>query len=216
MRPAYTGLHPRRRFGLRRVSSVTVICVLVAAATAGGAVAATSGASVTETINVGLRSLTVSPTSAALCTPASPLTLPNGNCVSPTITITEGPAGGHVDVNGADATPVQVLGNSWVLCSPAAGSPLCLGASNLTIGGTNPGTDQYYEQTAPNTGPSFGNVGTVLSNTPACDLAFDSAHGDCVANPAQSATEVIGLIGPTSSNDQSTSFTSSVTWTAAP
>jgi hypothetical protein len=175
---------------------------VAAGVTAGAAVAASSTGTVTETINIGVRSLTVSPTSAAMCTPANPLTFPNGNCGSSTITITNGPAGGHVDVQGASALPSDNSGNGWALCGTAGNN--CTGGN-----ATTPGADQYLEQVT----PANGGFGPALSTIPVCDTAFSAG---CVSIPGEVGAEAITLTGPSSSSDQSTTFNSSVTWTAAP
>jgi hypothetical protein len=192
-----------------------VVAVVAAAPLAASALAASSG-SVSETIYVGVRSLTVSPGTVSMCSTGSPLTFPNGSCQSVPITITNGAAGGQVEVNGAPAVPNDEVTN-WSLCG-AVGGNTCTGTPTCTpVGGLQvcapapPGDDQFEEST----GNAGGFSGPDLSATPACDSAFDSGGG-CASNPGQVGTETVNLTGPTSSTDQSPIFSTSTTWTAAP
>jgi hypothetical protein len=188
------------------VAALTVAAgALVIDNTAG---AATPSGTVTETINVGVRSLTISPTSVTMCTPQSPLTFPNGFCQSPNITITNGAAGGHVEVNGASALPNDGSGNGWALCGGTG-----LTCSNGVAPNVVPGADQYEEGTG-NTGGGLS--GPDLTSTPACDTSFDSGGTGCVSTPGQVSTEFVGITGPSSSSDQSPMFSTTVSWTAAP
>jgi hypothetical protein len=173
----------------------------VAAVPVGSALAASSG-SVAETITVAVRSVTVSPTSVAMCSSSAPLTFPNGTCRASGITITNGSASGHIDVQGANAVPSD-NGTNWTPCGSSAGTS-CTGTNG-------PGQDQYA--TIVN---SIGPSGTILSNSPECDYGFDGSTSGCTAASGQSATENINVTGPSASTDSSPTFTSSVTWTAVP
>jgi hypothetical protein len=169
---------------------------------AGLATAASSG-TVDETINVGVLSVTVSTSAVTLCSSASPLTFPNGTCESPNITITNGTTPANIEVSGADAVPSDG-GTEWTLCQvlKVSGPTPCDGSDN-------PGADQYSEFTQGG-GPQLDGPGS-----PQCDTAFDpSPTPGCSASAGQSASESIGLTGPSSSTDPSSTFKSSVTWTA--
>lgn len=205
-----------RSRGGRWLGAIMLVGTLTAVLTAGSSLAASPTGAVTETINVGVRSLTVSPNAVSMCSSASPLTFPNGSCSSPPITITEGPAGGHVEVNGANAAPSDQAGNAWSLCWPAGAPPASISSCSAQPQ-LQPAQDQYDEYTAQldATGKILA-VGPWLTNAPACDGAFDGAAGGCAATPGQAANEVVGLTGPSASTDQSPTFTTSVTWTAAP
>jgi hypothetical protein len=171
---------------------------------ASSAEASPSG-TVQETINVAVRSLTVSPGSVGMCSSTSPLTSPNGLCQSPTVTITNGQAAGNIDVSGANAVPSDESGNDWTLYSSLSGPP---------------GVNQYEEGTysvdypvyAP--GSTVPAPGALLTTTPQCDLAI--SNESCYAQAGQASHEYVELEGPSSSSDQSPIFSTSVTWTAAP
>jgi hypothetical protein len=191
------------------LSVLALTVTALAAVAAGVALASSPTGTVTETINVGVRSLTISPTSATMCTPQSPMTFPNGVCDSSPVTITNGLAGGHVEVNGASALPNDGSGNGWVLCG-GAGLTCSGGASPNFV----PGTNEYEESNANATGggvsPPF------FTTTPACDMAFQAGNAGCVSSPSQVSSELLEITGPTSSSDQSPVFNTTVTWTAAP
>jgi hypothetical protein len=186
----------------RRLALAGLAALAVAAVPVGSALAATSG-SVSETITVAVRSVTVSPSSASLCSSASPLTFPNGRCQTSNITITNGSAAGHIDVNGADAIPAD-SGTHWTLCAGTV-APTC-------SGGGNAGQDQYRENTFNNSNTS---IRPDLTNTPQCDTSFAPGSA-CAAAAGQSTKEFIAMTGPSASTDTSSTFTSSVTWTAVP
>lgn len=204
VREPHRNPRPRSRAALTLAGLAALVLVLGALP----ASAANSG-SVAATINVGSTtlSLTVSPSSFSYCSATSPLSFPNGFCYSdPSVTVTMGNVGGHVDVNGADAVPSGGGGTAWTLCGGSNGAPACDGA------GSAPGLDQYSEMTMLN-GQVF--VNGMLANTPACDLAFMNGN-DCVAGAGQSESENFALEGPSATSSTSSSFTTSITWTALP
>jgi hypothetical protein len=169
---------------------------------------ATPSASVQETINVAVRSLTVSPSSVSVCSTQSPLTFPNGSCSTPTITITNGAAGGHIDIAGTNAVPSDQTGTSWALCVELTS---CTGSNGY------PGADQYREYNLVNPGAGTAYQGLDLTTAGACDEVFDEPSGfACSSSPGQTATEFVNLMGPASSTDQSPTFSASITWTAVP
>jgi hypothetical protein len=190
------------------LGSAAAVVVSVALA-AGVATAASPNASVSETINVAVRTLTVSPSFVSLCSAANPLTFPDRICLSQTVTITNGGAGGHVDITGANAIPSDG-GNGWRLCGGAP-TAACTGPNGL------PGQDEYgvaTQTTAPvNIGPAS------VTGAPGCDVEFDELADfilGCASAPGQTSAEQLVLQGPSSSTDQSPTFTTSVTWTAVP
>lgn len=203
----------RRSRGRRLIVSVCAGLAL-AGATAGVALGSSSG-TVSDTINVAVRSLTVSPTSVSMCTPSSPLTFPNGQCSSPNITVANGQAGGdHIQVQGTNAVPSDVVDHGQ---SPPDWA-LCFGAGCGTSG--HPGGDQYSQQTETTSILQTLNqtFGVALSTTPTCDFGFggDQTNENCLGAAGESVGETLLLTGPTSSTDQSPTFSSAVTWTAAP
>jgi hypothetical protein len=206
-------LGARRGRAVRPLAIGLVALGGAAAIPAGVALAASSG-SVTETISVGPQptlSVTVSPASASLCSSA-PLTFPNGACNTPAITITNGTAPAIIDVNGGDAIPTDG-GTHWTLCGPVPPTaptmaPQCTASG---IPAANPGQDQYNEVALQSPGPGL----TDLSDSPQCDDSFAATCASGGSTPANHAvTEMIDLLGPSGSTDTSSTFNSSVTWTA--
>ena len=100
-------------------------------------------------------------------------------------------------------------GTPWNLCS-GPGSPSPCG------GGANPGPDQF-EEWAISLSPQGveGSRGPILTTSPQCDIAFNNGTG-CAAAPVQSITERLTVTGPTTSTDNSGTFTTVWTWTAVP
>jgi hypothetical protein len=173
-----------------------------------------------------VRSITVSPSTVTYgnCdfNPGQAnLTFPNGECsttVSPGvgqaagITITNGTATGHIDVQTSNFVPSD-SGTSWTPCvsdSSVSTAPKCTGPAGS---GTfrYPGVNEFASSTN-DVGLTTG--GPYLGTSPACDTQFDA--GDCAAAANASTTEALEMTGPSSSTDSSLSFTQTVTWTAVP
>jgi hypothetical protein len=188
--------------------------------------------SATVTIGEGVRSVTVSTgsetanscylTNAAFVTAAeatnfdqeppaataATLDPPNGFCITPSVTVTNGGTAGQIDVQGSNATPAGGTG-AWTLVQSSA-----------------PGTDQYDLNTTAYVlnGTTADGAPSQYSTTaaPACDNAFDvgaspsaNAVQGCAATANDSSTEFIGIVGPSSAGtDTATSETGTVTWTA--
>lgn len=133
-------------------------------------------------------------------TPTSTMPLPNGYCVTPTFTVTNGAAAGHVFAQGSDAT---------------GSGGAATGTWSLT--GNTPQADQYNLDTIgpSNTNPSENSQGT----TAGCDLSFDYASSGttgCTASAGQAGSELIGIDGPTTSSGSATTYDYTATWTAVP
>lgn len=173
-----------------------VVFVLLALSQVPSAEAATSGGTTNNQTVTGpaVRSITVSP-AAVTCTPA--LTIPGGQCTTGPITITNGPAAAHVLFNGANDIPTD-NGTPWKLCGGAIATP-CSGNSGV------PGLDEFSEVAA------SGPFNPLLDKSPAPDPSFGS-----VAAAGQTVAETLTVFGPSASTDTSTSFSTVVTWTAAP
>lgn len=189
-----------------------------------------AGTSVTATINVAppsTRSLTVSTQAVDYdsCHEESgiyagtALALPHGECEANNVpdgnfyfTVTNGAAASDIDVTGTSAVPSDG-GADWTLCGAnATGAPACAGTGivNLPVGSAEPpGADQYIEAT---NHPEWVHD-LALSDSPECDIAF--ALGSCEAEPGKSEAESLRIEGPESSNDTSSTFTTTITWTAA-
>jgi len=125
------------------------------------------------------------------------------------ITITNTGIASDIEVNGANAVPVNPGGsdNQWSLCN-AGGDP----AVHCHGGDGEPGTDQYLVQ---NFGPGGRINASGLTDTPACDHAF-AVSGTCWARQGASQTEGVNLTGPSDSTDTSTKWTVTITWTPVP
>ena len=167
--------------------------------------------------------VTVSPSSASFggCTggnksvntasTGNALGFPNGRCWLGTpgshgtfpITITNTGVAADIYVNGASASPSD-NGTGWGLCNIGANpASACTGT-----GGKLPGDDQYLLQNF--AGGSTNATG--LTGTMTCDDEF--AAGSCSAVQGDSQQEGIELTGPTSTADQSTKWTVTITRTA--
>jgi hypothetical protein len=132
---------------------------------------ASPSASVQETLYVGVRSLTVSPSALSICSSGSPLTFPNGVCDTPRLMIANGAVSDHIDASGADAVPSDSSGSTWTLCGGGpSGAPICSGPRGY------PGPDQYAE----GTGGIFANGdvvgGQLIGPIPDCDRGVRSWH----------------------------------------
>jgi hypothetical protein len=216
---------PVRRHGWRPLALAISVMALVGLSAA-PALAASPGSS-TGTITVAataVYSVTVSPSfSFGICTAnggapstGSTLVFPNGYCFSGTasgsvytagVTITNTGAAGHIDVNGANADPSD-LGTPWTLCGLATTTP-------CPSGSATPGANQFEMTTWGD--PNGGNAYTTLSNSPVCDMAFDGGtSGGCSATSGASQIEGQNMVGPESSTDTSSTFTTTLTWTAGP
>jgi hypothetical protein len=158
-----------------------------------------SSADVTATIPVLIKSVTISTRTLAFgrCSggysTGAGLGFPNGTCTTERVTVTNGSAPSTILVSGANATPSDG-GKAWALCDGPGAPPCMLNA---------PGTDQFTEQ----------DLAIDLGLTPACDLNFASTPCGAAA-PGQAKAESLRLYGPRSSTDQSTTFTTQITWTA--
>jgi hypothetical protein len=171
-----------------------------------------------------IRSVTVSPGSVSFgnCTGGqgdtasvkNQMGYPNGTCSVITssananlpVTITYTGLAGRVYVSGSSAVPSD-NGTNWSLCNPG-GQPTCTGGQG------EPGEDQYTVETSADEVASAA----ALTGNLVCDSEFDTGGG-CAATPAefksQSQNEGIKLIGPRTWDDHSTSWSVTVTWTAA-
>lgn len=207
--------HPGRRHAGRYALAVATGLLALLSIDTVPAVAATTGSN-TATLALTpapIRSVTVTPATATFGACSGPnsseLFFPNGVCtvglggtggITGGVTITNGTAAGHIDVNGQNATPSD-NGTAWSLVSVGT-----------------PGVDQFREATD---GAAVNTVGTnltIVSTQAACDTAFTvtSGAGDCTASAGQSADESVVVEGPSSSTDQNGPFTITTTWTAVP
>ena len=201
----------RRRSRLLRLApplaAVTAVCALGLASVM--PVSASSSGGTTATVNIAVRSITVSPSTSTFdyCadntykSTGGYLSFPNGICaVTSGVTITNGTASGNIDVQGADAIPSD-NGTHWTLCGGTG--PSCTG------GAGNAGQDQFRELESNNS-----NNSPLLTTSPQCDTAFNA--GSCAATSGQAATQALNLYGPSASTDTSSSFSTVWTWTAVP
>jgi hypothetical protein len=223
-RPARSGRQWRPRAALALIAAAGL-----AACSTGSSSTPTGTPGKGQSIAISLKvvptvvSVTVSPSSARFAgctggngsvnTASNPgaLGFPNGRCWlgapgthgSFPITITNTGVAADIFVNGAPAAPSDG-GTQWGLCnlgtSPAAA---CTGT-----GGKMPGVNQYLVQNF--AGGSENRAG--LTDTMSCDTEF--AAGSCSAVQGDSQQEGIELTGPSSTADQSTTWTVRITWTA--
>jgi hypothetical protein len=171
-----------------------------------------------------IRSVTVSPAKASFAecggglatqntlSTAGKLGFPNGHCLvgvlSPgiyPITITNTGIASDVYVNGSSATPADG-GTQWDLCNRGDDFEVaCTGDHH------KPGMDQYLIENFSSTGEQ----GHGITGTPTCDIEFDPSGGCWVVQGAWQS-EGIELVGPSSSSDNSTKWTMTITWTPVP
>ena len=196
---------PPRRSGLpMRRTLLGLVGAAIAVPSAIVPAVASADDSTTATINVAVRSLTVSPASvtysqcydSSLNSTGAAIVIPGGYCqgLDNNISITNGSVAGHIDVQGSDAVPAD-NGTHWTLTS-----------NNV------PGTDQFLEET---TSTPNGFSGPKLATAPACDTAFDETT-HCAASAGQTGSEKLYVVAPSATTDPSTSFTTVITWTAVP
>ena len=218
-----------RRSSLARAAVVLAAAAGLAACSTGSASQPVGTPGKGQSIAISLKvvptvvAVTVSPSSAAFggCTGGNKsvntastpgaLGFPNGRCWLGTpgshgsfpITITNSGVAADIYVSGASASPSD-SGAGWGLCNVGA-KPVsaCTGP-----GGKLPGPNQYLLQNF--AGGSMNSAG--LTGTTTCDPEF--AAGSCSAVQGDSQQEGIELTGPTTTADQSTSWTVTITWTA--
>jgi hypothetical protein len=224
---------PRYRVAVRRSAGETAgvhtgialaaVCTVAVAVFAMPAAAAGPSANLSVSLSTvtAVKSVTISPTSVSYSgcvygsSSGSNLGFPNGACQTQTgVNVQNGSAPAEIMVNGADMVPSD-SGSHWVLC--LNGAPA--GVLPCANGPTAPGDDQYYETVSGSQGVNTGTQRAPgnfqpLSNQPSCDTALGS--GVCVTNlsAGSAALEFLAVTGPHASSDPSTSWSTSVTWTA--
>jgi hypothetical protein len=209
------------------------VVLLVTGLAACGTRRAPPGAGTAQSINLSLttvpttRSITVSPANAQIgaCSgglagndtksTTKKLGFPDGQCFYGRpgvngkfpITITNTGIASNIYVSGSSATPSD-NGTGWKLCNVGEDPEVaCTGRLHLV-----PGTDQYLVRNfSPVDKPDYSG----LTDTPACDHVFGVSHG-CFAVQGTSQAEGIELIGPSSSSDNSTQWTVTITWMPVP
>jgi hypothetical protein len=169
-------------------------------------------------------SVTMSPTSASCgnysggqsprASTATALGFPNATCSvgvpggagSFPFKITNGTASSQIGIEASSAVPSDG-GTQWALCGTGTAAS-CTGPASQS--GKLPGANQYMAENFAAQKPL-----NQLTRTPVCDPDFDvGTIAGCSASPQQSQTEGIEVIGPSSSNDGSQSWTITITWIA--
>ncbi len=120
---------------------------------------------------------------------------PNATCSSGTVTVTVNGTASSVTVQATDAQP-SGSGPLWTLCG-----------ADTSCSGANPGADQLRLSAVDNGNSSNS---TILGHTAQCDAAFG-----CGPISNSSHTEYLRAVGPDSSNTQSATYSTTVTWTAS-
>jgi hypothetical protein len=202
----------RRMLLLVRATTLALAPVVLATSPAYAGSTATN----TATLPIAVRSLAVTPATAAFgnctistgggtVTATTGLVIPGGSCSIGTVTgpttkngilITNGGVPGHIDVSGGPAVPIDG-GSNWALGSSAA-------------------SNTYVEKTEDDISGLV--VTSAVATTPTCDGAF-AARGStpsCSAAAGQTGVEALLVEAPSSSTDSSSSFTITTTWTAVP
>ena len=197
----------RRRPTLSALAAVATLAALVVFAVPAGA---GSNGTATGTVTIALRSVSVSPDTFTYdqcqntgnATPGE-LLIPNGTCSTAVnaLTVTNGDTPASIEVSASNFVPAD-NGTPWQLCL-ADPAPACTGGSLV------PGPDQARAEV-------FNSVGTHenVINSPVCEHFFNTSCGESAAGEvAQVGADVIG---PSSSTDQSPTFSNTITWIAAP
>lgn len=204
----------------RRGQSALLLLAAFVALAGVAALPASGGNGLNLSLNIApqsVKSVTVSPTSASYgqCVGGSStpfqLGFPNGECQGQgSITVTNGQSDAIILVAGSDMVPAD-QGPHWTLCKFAS-----------TCTQQVPGPNQYYEtlSTSPgynNTGPAPPGPGPFLSlsNQAVCDTDFAGGQCGATVGPGFSQSEYLAITGPSSSTDQSPSWSTVVTWTAS-
>jgi hypothetical protein len=217
---AEPGSRPRSHGGAFLAVAAAAVAVLAMVASSASATNPASLNVTLSTVAQAVKSVTVSPAGInySQCiyqtSSGNNLGFPNGACLTqpPGVTIANGNTPATILANGADMVPSDA-GTHWTLCGPSGGpAPQC------TTGGlVTPFVDQYYETLNAgggyNSGPQQGaGPFLTLSKTAACDSILNSGCGQ--STPGQQKTEFPAITGPQSSSDASTTWTTSIVWTA--
>jgi hypothetical protein len=97
-------------------------------------------------------------------------------------------------------------GTAWQLCNLGAHPAVpCKGRRRL------PGRDQFVVENFSDQGKNTAG----LTNSRLCDTQFNGVGG-CLAQSGQSQQEGLVLIGPSTPDDTSRTWTVTITWTAVP
>lgn len=203
--------------GMIAVSAVAIVGFRSAPQSPAGSGSTTATLQVVPT----MRSVTVSPdaTKFGHCTGGKPplrstqtaLGFPNGRCsvgsrnqkVFP-IKITNGREA-EIYVKSSAAVPADGK-TDWQLCNQGSDPVVACKGPN-----ESPGKDQFIVQNF----SRWAVNETGLARSRSCDAEFGPA-GDCLASTGQSEHEGLLLIGPHMPDDNSTTWTVTITWMAAP
>ena len=211
----------RRPTSLAAFAGMGVIAILAVAATNSARSSPGRGSTVaTLKVVTTLRSVTVSPakttftdcsgghypfasTSKAMGYPHASCSIGKPGKTWP-ITITNG-VRARILVRSSSAIPADG-GTPWQLCNlgPHPVVP-CEGRAGL------PGLDQFVVENFSNHGKNTAG----LTSRRHCDTEFDPV-GACLALSGQSQREGVELIGPSTPDDTSLTWTVTITWTAVP
>jgi len=210
-------------------STRSIAAVLAVAALVFGLVATTASASaddVVGTVNVAappIRSLTVDPHAVDfICSaPSGELTFPNDTCALDVavnqggIVVTNGAAPSTITVGATDFVAAGASGPtppSWDLVAPSCWNGTFSDGSVCAGDGPAPSTDQaelsYFS--------ALNGVNFLKDITNAAHPLTTPAHGTGQFAPAAATWVPLHLVGPSSSTDASTSWLTTITFTADP
>ena len=219
-RPDFRAAIPGRLWLAAAAAAIGLVAVPAFPASAAGNPDPASLSVSVSVVPPGVKSVTLSVSSTTYTgcfygsSTSTQLGFPNGACVAADepITVTNGTALATILVGGADMVPAD-SGPHWVLCGVAV---------PCSSSQFKPGSDQYLEtvSAAPgyNSGAQQGPGPFVLfDDTPQCDITFAGITGN-ICNPAPAGAankEFLAMTGPSSSTDSSSTFSTTVTWTAS-
>jgi len=150
------------------------------------------------------------------------LGFPNGECrQSVPVQVTNSGEDSNIFVETSPMVPSDAS-SSWQPCAMPGDVPsgpvLCDGPTATDgdfAGQPLPGADQFHQDVGYDDGS-----GTIqwapVSSLPGCDRVFDLAGQGCQASPGQETAQYLRIVGPSSTTDESTTWSNTVTWVAMP
>jgi hypothetical protein len=219
------GPHKSRRHRPPRLAGALAVASAVAlVALAAQAVPAGADNSITSTVTIAVRSVSVSggPLTYDKCfsdltseTSAPGLVTPNGLCKTDSSAIvTNGPLPDWIEVSSSPFEPLSpATGPAWNLCStgiPPSAPELasCSGPTFAAGTATAPGVDEANTMEG----------GLSLGTQPSCDVNMlpNGCTNGFDASPTDTIEPVMTVIGPESITSPSSSFANTITWLAIP
>lgn len=209
--------------GMRKTCVLALLGAVAIVAYADTATTTANTVSFTGSVPISVISITVSPTTSTFgkCAGGSSTTgtlgFPDGQCESPAIKVSESGGTTRVDGSASNASAADG-GTGWSLCVPfaVAGTPECENDSDSRLrAGSAPGPNQFALEDDVSGGLGVG----FIPSSGSCLPGFISARSfncDDLSSAHSSEQMVLTVHGPELSNDDSSPFSVTVTFTAVP